>query len=120
MAGDGTVPKRGQQEFEEALNVEGVVPGSDYFGFVVAAVAIQIGSLVLLFDSSLVPVISWNAAFWIGLLAWLSQPVIVFADANELNKTDAPRQPNRIVWPIAVFVAPVIGPLLYLRKRIVL
>lgn len=95
-----------------------VVDGSDYFSLVALSFVLQIGTIPLVFDPSLVPALSSGWAFGIGAIAWLAQPFVVFADANDLKQSAATVQPNRVIWPVVVLLVPVIGIILYLKRRI--
>jgi len=95
-----------------------IVEGSDYFSLVAISFVLQIGTIPLVFDPSLIPAISSGWAFGIGAIAWLAQPFVVFADANDLKRSVAVVQPNRVLWPVVVFFVPIIGMILYLKRRI--
>jgi hypothetical protein len=91
---------------------------SDYLGFVILACAAQVAGVVLAIQPAAVPAITGNQAAWIWALGWLAQPVVVLADASELHQRGADFKPSRIGWPIFVFMIPVLGGLMYLRKRV--
>jgi hypothetical protein len=95
-----------------------IVDGSDYFSLVAISFVLQIGTIPLVFDPSLVSAISSGWAIGIGAIAWLAQPFVVFADTNDVKRSAAVVQPNRVLWPAVVFFVPVIGMILYLKRRV--
>lgn len=63
------------------------------------------------------PVLSDNAATWLGVLLWFVIPPAVFLDAVTLHRNGAAKRPNRIVWPVATFMFPIVAPAYYLLAR---
>lgn len=90
---------------------------TDYFIFVAAAFVAHAGGSIVMVSPSAVPLLSGGMGFWIGFFGWLVTPIVVFADAHELHVTTAEYRPSRIAWPAIVFFVPILGTLLYFRKR---
>jgi len=90
---------------------------SDYFGFVSMAFLMQVGGWGLVFFPEAIPAISTGIAAGAAALGLLAQPVTVFADAHDLHSRGAEYNPNRLVWPAVAFLLPVLGVLLYIKKR---
>jgi len=91
--------------------------GDTYYTLVFLSMCVQGIALVAMFEPAFLPVLTVSMAETLFALTWLASPVVTFADAHELHAVDAPHKPNRVTWPIAALMLPVLGLLLYSTKR---
>lgn len=86
--------------------------------WVVLATLLSGGGLALSISPSLFPPLSADGGFYLFFVGWFTAPVFVFLDALGLHRNDSDTKPNRLVWPLASFMFPVLASLWYLMNRV--